>query len=167
MGEIGRWRTPLVTADIWTLICRAQLVEGGEAWLSAWLWRYRYATWVAAQTEESCEACGGSLKGRTAAARFCGAACEQRARRARSKGRRTVHQLRVERGVADARALDRQLARWRRWVQGLDAFVFPLDLLRVDNLPSLPGRCGGGCHERATCGHTGRACLFAGTTSAR
>ena len=163
MQEVGVWRTPIEVSDLWVLICRAQAVSGGAPWLSEWLWRYRVASWVASTKNGSCEACGASLARRRGDARYCDEACAQQARRSRKKGHRTPHQRRVERAAGDLRTLDDQLDGFRKWRSSMRAFVLPLDLLGVQNLPSLPRRCGGGCTAKAKCSHTGGVCLFAGT----
>jgi hypothetical protein len=159
-------RSEMGTGDLWVLIARSQIWER-EGWLSEWLWRYRWATGVLS-LEGHCEGCGVQLGdwGRSDA-RFCGAGCRQKAHRSRKGGAPTPWEAARRDAAADLKVLEGELRSYRSWYdEKRSAFIVPPDLLRIDHLPRLPGRCGRGCSQGASCRHTdGGPCLFGSTCS--
>jgi hypothetical protein len=157
-------RPEIPVEDLWPLLVRAQVVESVD-WLSGWLWRYRVASFVSSLSGH-CLSCGSLLDSTVARRSFCSDACRAQAFR----DRRVIGGSRLELAIRSAQAdLDQimsQLDEYRVWYRSLPFHfqVVPPDLLRVQHLPKLPGRCGRGCSGTVGCAHTeGAACLFAGT----
>jgi len=165
LAELGEFSLEMEPQDLWVLIARAQLVEGGSSWLSKWLWDYRYCKWVVSLEDRSCMACGASLRFRRGDARFCDEACAQQARRARNRNppHRTTHKRRIDKAASQLEEMESELFSFREWHRRTTAFVLPPDLLSIDHLPVVPKRCGGGCTPSSVCTHTGGVCFFAGT----
>lgn len=149
--------------DLWVLLSKAQVVHSLE-WLSGWLWDYRVAD-VLSRLTGHCLSCGDDLNDPVARRSFCSDACRAKAFR----DRRVSGGARLEQEVAAAgrrlEALREELDSFRRWYRRVSGMqIMPPDLLRVQHLPKLPGRCGRGCSRGVGCAHTGgAACLFAGT----
>ena len=163
--RVALYQPTIPVGDLWVLFARAQLVHD-LCWLSRQLWEVRVASWLTSEAAgEHCSTCGALLGGGRSDRSYCGSACRMRASRIRSKGGLTP----MEGAVSDAEARMREwsadLEGWGRWYrrQG-GAQILPPDLLQVQHLPRLPGRCGRGCSRGVGCSHTdGHACLYAAT----
>lgn len=156
--------------DLWVLMARAQVSESA-AWLSGWLWRFRVCTWMTSgATDEHCHACGARLPaGLTSRAKFCSTACRVRSHRASKDSGLTPLGAAIEAHRVELRQLEKELESLRRWyARNRSMQVVPPDLLKIQHLPRLPGRCGSGCSRGSGCSHTdGSVCLFAATRGER
>jgi len=160
---VSLYRPEIDPDDLWVLLCKAQVVHSLE-WLSGWLWEYRVADALSRLTGH-CLSCGEDLKDAVARRSFCSDACRAKAFRDRRVNGGACLELEVSAAGRRLEELQVELESFRRWhrrVSGMQ--IIPPDLLRVQHLPKLPGRCGRGCSRGVGCGHTGgAACLFAGT----
>jgi hypothetical protein len=164
IGAAAQHEAELPVSDLWVLMARSQLWEA-DGWLSRWLWVHRWASFLA-QAEGYCACCGRALSGWARGdAVYCGAPCRQRAHRRRAKGELTSFGQAVAAAVEDLRQLEADLVGFRAWYRkNRSATIMPPDLLRIEHLPRLPGRCGRGCGRGTGCSHTdGGPCLFANT----
>lgn len=157
-------------ADLWVLMARAQVSES-VSWLSGWLWRLRACSWMTSPAVgEHCQACGCRLSpGLTSRAKFCSTACRVRSHRSSKDSGFTPLGASVESHRSELRQLEKELDVLRRWyARNRSMQVVPPDLLKVQHLPRLPGRCGSGCGRGSGCSHTdGSVCLFAATRGER
>ncbi len=163
--EAGLFPVRATWDEVWPLMARAQVETFAN--LRGWLWRHRYASWLASLSADdaSCRYCGAvkptDRKGRL----FCSDACKTNAHQASSRGSewplsratRYAHEellgLGVERAEAEA---------WLLSFEGRRA-VLPPDLAALDNLPPLPDRCEAGCVSKPCRWTRGGPCLFANT----
>lgn len=153
-------------SDLWTLMARAQIYESAS-WLSAWLWRFRVCLWMdSSATEEHCHSCGCRLPaGLTSRAKFCSPKCRLKSHRSSKDSGMTPLGAAIDAHRSELRSMKKDLDGFRRWyARNRSMQIVPPDLLRIQHLPRLPGRCGSGCGRGSGCGHTdGSACLFAAT----
>lgn len=160
------FKPSLSPSDLWTLICRAQLVEGGVPWLSSWLWRYRLHSFRVSLLRGRCLSCGDAMpSGSRSDAQFCGGACRVSAFRARNSGGEAKFYASVQESSRVMDAMEEELDSFRAWRASISSrvVVIPVDLLAVDSLPDLPPRCGGGCSSASACSITGRVCFYGAT----
>ena len=154
-------------SDLWLLIAYS-LTRQSLSWLSEYLWDIRVSQYVSSDVamRRHCKTCGCLLHPAGRSDRlYCRTACRLKAHRLSRKGELSVFQQAREDAVRHLSVVDDELSRWRRWYhRNMSLQILPPDLLRVDHLPVLPGRCGRGCHRGVGCSHTdGSACLFSGT----
>jgi hypothetical protein len=159
-------------SDLWVLMARAQVSES-VSWLSSWLWRFRVSTWMTSgSVQQHCACCGVLLPSGTARLKFCSTRCRVRAHRfagRSSEGGATPVEAEVARHQSELESMMSELAGFRRWYRRNRSMqILPPDLLRVQHLPRLPGRCGGGCSRGVGCRLTdGSVCLYAATRGER
>lgn len=156
-------RPEMDPGDLWVLLSKAQVVHSLD-WLSGWLWEYRVADALSRLTGH-CLSCGESLGDAVARRSFCSDACRAKAFRDRKVNGGALLEKEVASAACRLEALQAELEWFRRWYRRVSGMqIMPPDLLRVQHLPKLPGRCGRGCSRGVGCTHTGgSACLFAGT----
>ena len=156
-------RAEMPARDLWVLLVRSQLWER-DGWLSRWLWRYRWA-WGISKADRHCVTCGASMRGwMRADVRYCGNACRQKAKRCRDKGVETPFgELRAA-AQLELQRLREDLSSFHEWSrEHAGASISPPDLLSIDHLPKVPGRCGRGCRGQGCLLTQGGPCLFVGT----
>lgn len=165
ISRIALHQPRLAVRDLWLLIARAQLCES-LPWLGRYLWDHRVASFLSSDAAlEHCMTCGARLSGGRSDKSCCSQACRSKRSRFRKLGKLTP----MAQAIVDARAclseMENEISDWRKWYRRKQAtIILPPNLLRVQHLPKLPGRCGQGCDRGVGCSHTdGSACFFAGT----
>jgi hypothetical protein len=149
--------------DLWVLLARSQVVAP-SGWISDWLWRYRKAQGVSSLIGH-CLSCGVSLGSSIHSRTTCSDACRTKAFRDRKLHGGSQLELEIDAARTALRGLESELESFRQWLSRNPSMqILPPDLLGIQNLPALPGRCGRGCFRGVGCSHTeGSACLFSGT----
>jgi hypothetical protein len=166
MHQIYSFKPSIRPNDLWTLICRAQLVEGGVPWLSSWLWRYRLHSFRVSLLRGRCLSCGDVINpGSRSDANFCSTRCRVRAHRERVSGSEASFYAEIQESSRVLDGMEEELESFRSWRSSIRSrtVVMPVDLLSVDSLPDLPPRCGGGCAASSACSITGRVCFYGAT----
>ena len=166
-GEAGVYPVAATWREVWPLMAKAQATEGGTADLKAWLWRHRYASWMASLDEDSrsCRYCGdlktSDRKGRL----FCSDACRVSAHQASDRGSEWPLQAVVRAAGVELFLLSRWVEDAQSWLDGPEApaIILPPDLACLDNLPPLPDRCERGCAGKPCRWTRSGPCLFANT----
>ena len=168
LRELSSFPTPLSFEDLWALIVRSRIREGDD-WLRSFLWEYRLLSWlVSLQSTRSCLCCGYGISPYEHPGKvYCSNACKLKGHRARKANKRTPFGEAIDAARARLAGLEFELHECKQAMHEdrLRGTVLPPDFSKLDNLPTLPQRCGRCSRGRADCHHTGHVCLFAGTAS--
>lgn len=164
--RVAMSRPDLPMERLWWLISRAQCSES-LPWLGRFLWEWRVCSFMTSESvQEHCLACGARLPAGGGRQSYCAGSCRNRALRQRqsSEGASAL-EVEVRRCTVRLGELEQELESYGRWYRRNSSMqIMPPDLLLVEHLPKMPGRCGLGCFRGVGCSHTdGGPCLFAGT----
>lgn len=164
VAEAGVFPVTARWVEIWPLMAKAQAQDAAS--LKSWLWRHRYASWLASLVSDpaSCQYCGDLKPTGRAGRLFCSDACRVNAHQASDRGSVWPLLAAALQGNQELELLEVERLDAERWWsdQSRSCGVMPPDLAALDNLPPLPDRCEDGCSGR--CFWTqGGPCLFANT----
>lgn len=165
VARVVMHRPRMAVSDLWLLMVRAQM-RHTLGWLSEYLWKHRVASFLASDlATEHCINCGARFDAQRSDQRYCSDACKCKGYRLRKRGEKTAMESAISESCALMDEIAEDLTDWRKWYRlRQSTLVLPPDLLQIQHLPSLPGRCGQGCHRGVGCSHTdGSVCFFAGT----